>query len=162
MMLLLHAQMTKASRNSSCWNMALHVPPLLRCCYLTFFHLCFYVNQFICCLLNVLPQYDVRMKYLHPKTAQITRNSNQNTPPPTHTHTHKTCRKNKGSSGMTVWLGCTWPEVELLLNGAVGCVSGQFESVSDSLMPLLEQRWGVVLSLAGCRRAENRTSACLL
>ncbi len=88
MMLLLHAQMTKASRNSSCWNMALHVPPLLRCCYLTFFHLFFYVNQFICCLLNVLPQYDVRMKYLHPKTAQITRNSNQKYPPPPHTHTH--------------------------------------------------------------------------
>ncbi len=62
----------------------------------------------------------------------------------------------QGQLRMTVWLGCTWPEVELLLNGAVGRVSGQFESVSDSLMPLLEQRWGVVLSLAGCRRAENK------
>lgn len=114
----------------------------------SFLHLSFYVNQFNCCLSKVLTHCDDIMKYLHPNTPQMTRISNQNP-------TKKPVEK-QGQLRMTVWLGYTWPEVELLLNGAVGGVSGQFESVFDSLMPLLEQRWGVVLSLAGCRRAESR------
>lgn len=143
MMLLLHAWMTEASHNSSCWNMALHVPLLLRCWFLMF--LCKSVQ-----LLSVKGLTSLWCPKEVPASKHCPNHQNSN-----HNPSKKPVEK-QGQLRMTVWLWCTWPEVELLLNGAVGSVSGQFESVFDSLMPLLEQRWGVVLSLAGCRRAESR------
>lgn len=104
--------------------------------------------MFPCISIRLLFKYDVIMKNLHPKWPE--------SPEMVKHNLLKKPVEKQGQLRMTVWLWCTWPEVELLLNGAVGGVSGQFESVSDSLMPLLEQRWGVVLSLAGCRRTESR------
>lgn len=142
------APMTETSHNSPYW---FDVPPMLRNSHRV------YVNQFDCCpkssavvFINpwLLVHYDVISTCgvsLYPKQPRSQKEQQLPT---------NSCKESRAAQD--VWLGCAWPKVELLLNGAVGGASGQFKSVSDSLMPLLEQRWGVVLSLAGCRRAESR------